>query len=85
MPTADLAARKADLMGRTSTPAMKVALTMVEAKPRLTPEERMVRAWMIDELEGRFPKASAAVEAAFDAAGEDENVNYVAVLLANIP
>lgn len=54
--------------------------------------ERLVHAWIIDELEDRFPTASAAVAAAFEAdeqrvtAGEDgPEVDYVAVLLANIP
>jgi hypothetical protein len=54
--------------------------------------ETLARAWIIDALEERFPAASAAVQAAFDAndaamiAGQDPaEVDYVAVLLASIP
>jgi hypothetical protein len=59
-----------------------------------TPEERMVRAWIIDTLEDRYPDASAAVETAFDSAelrameSADypvENVDYVAILINAIP
>lgn len=58
------------------------------AKHVPNPELRQARAWMIQELERRFPAASDAVQAAFDAAelaGGDDEVDYVAVLLANIP
>jgi hypothetical protein len=48
----------------------------------------MARAWTIDELEERFPAASVAVGDAFEAAetapGKYVEVDYVAVLLANI-
>lgn len=54
--------------------------------------ETLARAWIIDALEERYPTAGAAVQAAFDAndaamiAGEEPTeVDYVAVLLANIP
>lgn len=58
-----------------------------------TPEERMVRAWIIDELEERHPAASDAVSTAFEAsearimAGEENvpEVDYVVVLLGAIP
>lgn len=56
------------------------------------PEERLVRAWIIDGLSERYPDADAAVEIAFDSAqlalmetGVEPEVDYVAVLLANIP
>ena len=52
----------------------------------------MSRAWIIDELERRFPAASDAVEAAmleaetaYMAGGEYTEVDYVGVLLAHIP
>lgn len=45
----------------------------------------MVRSWTIEALELRYPAASQAVEAAFDNAADDEEVDYVAVLLAAIP
>lgn len=81
------------LTARQSTPALVVSLRMVEAKLNtLTPAAddaqalRLTRSWIITELEARFPAASDAVEAAFDAADETgEDVDYVAVLLANIP
>lgn len=53
----------------------------------LSAEERLVHAWITDELEERFPEASAAVERAFDEAEDNDvaEVDYVAVLLAHIP
>jgi hypothetical protein len=68
-----------------------VDMLRVVADPKL-PEERMVRAWIIDALENRYPNASAAVELAFDSAqlalmetGVEPEVDYVAVLLGAIP
>lgn len=53
--------------------------------------QRLTRAWVISELEARYPRGEAAVQDAFevwDAAherGEDPvEVDYVAVLVANI-
>lgn len=71
------------------------ALRLVDAKPNPDEYERMTRAALIEELENRHPEASAAVEAAFDSAelrameaadfGHPvEDIDYVAVLLANI-
>lgn len=72
------------------TAVLATSLRMI-ADPK-TPEERMVRAWIIDALEERFPDASAAVEIAFDSAqlammetGVEPEVDYVAVLLGAIP
>lgn len=62
-----IAARKAALFAKTTTPALIGALLILEAQTTLTGEERWVRAQTIEELERRFPEASAAVEAAFDA------------------
>lgn len=81
------------LTARQSTPALVASLRMVEAQlDCMTPTAgdaqalRLTRAWIITELEARFPVASDAVEAAFDRADETgEEVGYVAVLLANIP
>lgn len=74
------------LFARSSTPALTGALVMLEAAASLTAEERWARAQTIKELEARFPAAEAAVTAAFDAAEESgAEVDYVAVLLANIP
>lgn len=67
------------------------ALRLVDAKPNPDEYERMTRAALIEELENRHPDASAAVEIAFDSAqlalmetGVEPDVDYVAVLLANI-
>ena len=81
------------LTAKQSTPALVLSLRMVESKLNniaAASDEaqalRLTRSWIITELEGRFPGASDAVDAAFDAADETgEDVNYVAVLLANIP
>lgn len=88
-------ARLTALFAKTATPALVDALRILEAKRttgRLDEFELMSRAWTIDELERRFPAASEAVEAAFleselayMAGGEYTEVDYVAVLLANIP
>lgn len=58
-----------------------------------TPTNSMVRHWLIEETERRFPTASDAVGDAFYKAETSEleagepapEVNYVAVLIANIP
>lgn len=78
-----------------SQPANVLAASLLklydEGKKRnLSAEERLVHAWLIDELEERFPEASDAVERAFDEAEDDDaadvaEVDYVAVLLAHIP
>jgi len=72
------------------TPILVASLRAI-AEPKST-EETMVRAWIMDVLEERFPTASAAVENAFEIAqltmmetGVEPEVDYVAVLLANIP
>lgn len=77
-------------LAATPTKTLAESLRLV-ADPKL-PEERMVRAWIIDTLENRYPDASAAVELAFDSAqlalmetGVEPEVDYVAVLLGAIP
>jgi hypothetical protein len=84
-------AQRAALFARATTVTLINALKILEAKTvdgKLSQEETMARAWIIDELELRFPKASDAVHDAFEAAetapGEYVEVDYVAALLANI-
>jgi hypothetical protein len=74
------------------TPQLVEALVTVDAAPS-SPENSTVRHWLIAEVERRFPAASDAVEAAFLASELEEErtgepapaVDYVAVLVANIP
>lgn len=73
------------------TPQLVEALVAVDKAPPST-ENSLVRHWLIEEVERRFPDASDAVGAAFDAADALEQateksvpVDYVAVLVANIP
>lgn len=83
------------LIERQSTSSLIGALLILKAKGgNLTADERMAHAWTIEGLEERYPAASAAVEAAFDAAeqvvmdnpgAEYPEVDYVAILVANIP
>jgi hypothetical protein len=84
-------ARRKELFARTTSATLVVSLALLEealVSGKATPEHRMARAWTIDELEERFPAAGLAVQSAFEAAetapGEYVEVNYVAVLLANI-
>lgn len=74
------------------TATLVTALRTIETAGAETPEEKLVRAWIIDALEERYPAAGAAVQAAFDAADADmvagrepAEVDYVAVLLAHLP
>jgi hypothetical protein len=75
-----------------ATPQLVDALVIVDAAPA-SPENLIVRRWLISEAERRYPAASDAVEAAFTASelaaertGElAAPVDYVAVLVANIP
>ena len=84
--------RRKALFARTSTATLIQSVKILEAvliAGNASKEEIMARAWTIDELEERFPAASIAVGDAFEAAetapGEYVEVDYVAVLLANIP
>ena len=89
--------RLAALMASTSTPSLVISLQTLEAQRkrngRLPEEESMTRAWIMDEIEKRFPVASKAVEQAFEAteaawlAGDTTaaEVDYVAVLLQHVP
>lgn len=84
-------ARRKALFARTTSATLIQSLRMLEVlimSGKATPEEHMARAWTIDELEMRFPAASIAVGDAFEAAemapGKYVEVDYVAVLLANI-
>lgn len=92
MATADHEARRQALFAKTTDQALALALRTLDAITEPTEEQRMARAWTIDELERRYPEASAAVEKAFadaaiaEAAGaEGGEVNYGAILLAAIP
>ena len=87
-------ARLKALFAKTPTPALISALQILDGKREghgLDEFELMSRAWTIEELENRFPAASQAVEDAFlesetalMAGGPYAEVDYVAVLLANI-
>lgn len=87
-----MTATKADAQALTaaqSTDNLVLSLRVLDTAS--TPEERMVRAWIIDELEKRYPAASAAVQAAFEAdealliAGVDTpGVDYTDVLVTAI-
>lgn len=91
MASADIEARKQALFARATDQVLATSLRTLDAIVNPSGEERMVRAWTIEELERRHPAASAAVEKAFEetdaafVAGNDADVDYVAVLLAAIP
>lgn len=87
-------AARARLIAHIAAQPTHILATMLPVVDTATgPEAAMVRAYMIEELERRYPAASAAVAAAFDAetaaiiAGNEDvaEVDYVAVLLENIP
>jgi hypothetical protein len=76
--------RRNYLLRNTSDTNLIQALLVLDADvDSLDPAEKLARAWMIDELESRYPVASQAVQDAFDNAG-DENVDYVGVLVGSI-
>lgn len=84
---AQLSASRTALFAKSTSETLVASLIAVDALPR-TPEHSMVRSWLIDELEQRFPIASNAVEQAFATAdaeeratGEFVQVDYVAVLV----
>lgn len=92
-PTSTDLRRKA-LFAQTTSATLVESLLILEPLLKsgtATGEQRMARAWTIDELEERFPAAAAAITAAFDAAEVAAlfrvpyvEVDYVAILLANI-
>jgi hypothetical protein len=90
-----LKAEAAQVIARTSTPTLVTSLIAVD---KMAGQEALrVRAWIIEALEERYPEASAAVEAAFEANEAamiaapdgadpaDFDVDYVAVLIAALP
>lgn len=96
MTRSQLTAKAKKFIAGQSTSMLTTSLLLVDAQER-TPETVLTRAWIIEELENRFPEASAAVEKAFDEMdmaimsapeGADPvqfEVDYVAILLASIP
>ena len=94
---AEQEARLRALFAKTASSALVDSLKILEtkrttSKAKLDEFELMARAWTIEELERRFPVASDVVndafekaETAFMAGGEYVEVDYVGVLLANIP
>lgn len=60
----------------------RASITKAEADYITCEALNQSRSWIIEELEARYPAASAAVEAAFEA-GDD--VDYDAVLINAIP
>lgn len=84
----DIEQRRKALFARTPDRTLVDSLRTLAATPpaEVTAETRLVHAWTIDEIERRFPAAAEAVGAAFEAAeATGADVDYVAVLLANIP
>jgi hypothetical protein len=79
-------------VARYSTSQLVAVLVILDAQES-TRENAMIREWLISEVERRFPAASEAVEAAFYASEVEAErtgepaapVDYVAVLVANIP
>lgn len=88
-----ISTKRAEARALVAQQSTRTLVTGLEALAVPTDQaETLARAWIIDALEERFPVASAAVQAAFDAndaamiAGQEPaEVDYVAVLLANIP
>jgi hypothetical protein len=84
---AALQARRTALFASTGTATLIDSLRTLDAIEKRDQEETMVRAWTIDELEQRYPNASAIVQAAFEAAEEElvrtgtyPELPYVAIL-----
>ena len=86
-----IAERKTALFARTATPLLVQAMVMLDAVTNPSQEERITLAWIRGEIERRIPAVDQAIEAAFDAAAEEEertgeyvHVEYTAVVLAAI-
>lgn len=81
--------RKARLLASQSTPALALSALMLDTLgPLMTPEERLTRAWVCDELERRHPEVTPALEAwvealEFDTTGTGPS--YVETLIAALP
>lgn len=84
---AELDARRKALFAKATNQTLITSLVTVEELPR-DQETSIMRSWLIDELEQRFPAASELVEQAFadadaeeQATGEMVAVDYVKVLV----
>jgi hypothetical protein len=89
--TQNLNDRKAATFAKATDTVLINSLTILAAMGSKSAEERQAHAWIIDELERRHPAAAKVVEAAFDAAADEEektgeyvHVDYAAVLTAAI-
>lgn len=79
-------ARKNQLLANTATPALYQAAVLLESARTegLTPEQRMTRAWILDELEQRAGKLADAELPEFERI-YDKTDNYLAALVALRP
>ncbi|AXQ63266.1 hypothetical protein I5G72_gp07 [Mycobacterium phage Collard] len=77
-------ARKAALLERTSTAELLKAAAQLEALQTTTPEQRMTRAWILDEIEKRAGRITLDEEPEFERI-YDETGDYLAALKALRP
>ena len=75
-------ARKVGLFAKATTATLVVSALTLDAKANLSAEERMVRAWVSDEIERRM--GGVKDDAAFDAL-LDDGLTYVECLLVTFP
>ncbi|AJD82317.1 hypothetical protein PBI_KESHU_97 [Mycobacterium phage Keshu] len=73
-------ARKKALLAKTATPALLTAAMVMEAATGATAEQRMVRAWIFDEIERRAGKITLDEEPEFERVYDDTG-SYLAALL----
>ncbi|AOQ28948.1 hypothetical protein SEA_WATERFOUL_91 [Mycobacterium phage Waterfoul] len=76
--------RKAALLARTSTVELLKAAAQLEALQTTTPEKRMTRAWVLDEIEKRAGRITLDEEPEFERI-YDETGDYLAALKALRP
>ncbi|ASZ72720.1 hypothetical protein SEA_APOCALYPSE_96 [Mycobacterium phage Apocalypse] len=79
-----IADRKAALLARASTPVLLQSAETLEAIEAPTTEQRMVRAWTLDELERRVGPITLDEEPEFERI-YDETGNYLTALKALRP
>lgn len=80
MSAADTAA---ELVGSMSDAQVIEALTLLDAKPNRSEDERRVRAWLIESIESRYPDSTSALDSWAD--DPDDDREYVDVLIAALP
>lgn len=81
--SSNLTARKNAALANATSATLIEALLQLESIPQRTPDQRMARVWLLEELEARYPHVEATMNEWAD--NPDPHSTYVETLLAALP